>query len=153
MAGIGEASAIIGLVSTAARLSKAFVEIGCQYKDARAQIESFGRDVAILGRILDQLKRLLSKDASSIEIGVHLLTTDIVEECSDMFDQLDTFNDRLYGKSGSLNPSIRGKTKWVFEAAELNYLRTRVDSMKLNLLLMMTFQTVHGLKLYSFQPI
>lgn len=144
MAGIGEVSAIIGLISTAARLSKAIIEIGSSYKDARAQIESFGRDLAILGRILDQLKRLVERDSSSINIGAHLLITEIVDECSDMLFQLDSFNDKLYGKSSSLKPSLRGKTKWVFEAAELNYLRARVDSMKINLLLMMTFQAING---------
>lgn len=144
MAGIGEASAIIGLISTAARLSKAVIEIGNKYKDASAQIESFGRDLAILGRILDQLKRLVERDASNIDIGAHLLITEIVDECGDLFSQLDAFNDKLYGKSGSLNPTLRGKTKWVFKAAELDYLRARVDSMKINLLLMMTFQAINS---------
>ena len=142
MSGIGEASAIISLVSTAAQLSQAIIEIAAQYKSARAQIESFGREVSILGRILDQLRRLLSKDASRIEIGVHLLITEIVDECSDMFAQLEAYSERLCGKPGSRNPSLRGKTKWVFKAAELDYLRARVDSMKINLLLMMTFQTI-----------
>lgn len=143
MSGIGEASAIVGFVSTAARLSQAVIEIAAQYRDARAQIESFGREVSILGRILDQLSRLLSKDASRIEIGVHLLITEIVDECSDMFTQLEAFSENLCGESGSRNPTLRAKAKWVFKAAELDYLRARVDSMKINLLLMMTFQTIN----------
>lgn len=142
MAGVGEAAAIIGLVSTAAELSKAVIGIGAQYKNARVQIESFGREVSMLGKILDQLSRLLSKGASHIDIGVHLLTTEIVDECSSMFAQLDAYKNKLYGNSAALNPTLRGKTKWVFEAAELDYLRTRVDSMKINLLLMMTFQAI-----------
>lgn len=142
MAGVGEAAAIIGLVSTAAELSKAVIGIGAQYKNARVQIESFGREVSMLGKILDQLSRLLSKGASHIDIGVHLLTTEIVDECSTMFAQLDAYKNKLYGNSAALNPTLRGKTKWVFEAAELDYLRTRVDSMKINLLLMMTFQAI-----------
>lgn len=142
MAGVGEAAAIVGLVSTAARLSKAVIGIGAQYRDAKAQIESFGRDVSILGKILDQLCRLLSTGASHIDISVHLLTTEIVDECSDMFAQLDAYNDRLYGNSATLNPTLRAKAKWVFEAAELDYSRTRVDSMKMNLLMMMTFQSI-----------
>lgn len=142
MAGVGEASAIIGLVSTAAKLSKAVIEISTQYKNARVQIESFGREVSILGKILDQLSRLLSQGASHIDIGVHLLTTEIVDECNSMFGQLDVYKDKLCGNSAALNPTLRGKTKWVFEAAELDYLRTRVDSMKINLLLMMTLQSI-----------
>ncbi|MCJ1266997.1 hypothetical protein MMC22_006882 [Lobaria immixta] len=124
MAGVGEAAAIIGLVSTAAELSKAVFGVGAQYKNARVQIESFGREVSMLGKILDQLSRLLSKGASHIDIGVHLLTTEIVDECSTMFAQLDAYKNKLYGNSAALNPTLRGKTKWVFEAAELDYLRT-----------------------------
>lgn len=142
MAGVGEASAIIALVSTAAKLSKALIGIGAQYRDARAQIESFGRELSILGKILDQLSRLLSQGASHINFSVHLLTTEIVDECINMFAQLDAYNDKLYGSPSTSNPTWRGKTKWVFETAELDYFRTRVDSMKLNLLLMMTFQSI-----------
>lgn len=146
MAGISEASAIIGLVSTAAHLSKVIIEIGNKYNHARAQIESFGRELGILSKILDQLRRLLFKDALSLDMGFHVLTTEIIDECDDMFAQLDLFKEKLYNVPKSQNPSWRGKTKWVFEAAELDYLRARVDSMKVNLLLMMTFQTISGQK-------
>lgn len=150
MAGIGEASAIISFVSTAAKLSKTVVEIANQYKDARAQIESFGRELGIFSKILDQLNRLQSRDASSMDISVRLLITEVVDECYNLFSQIEAYNDKLYGKSDSLNPNLRGKTKWVFQAAELEYLRARVDSMKINLLLMMTFQAVNGRQEYDF---
>lgn len=142
MAGVGEASAIIGLVSAAASLSKAVFEIGIQYTNAKAQIESLGREISILGKILDQLSRFISKGKSHIDISVHLLTTEIIDECSNMFSQLDAYNDKLYGNSVGSNPSLRAKTKWVFQAAELEYFRARVDSMKINLLLMMSLQSI-----------
>ena len=144
MAGVSEASAIIGLAATAAHLSHVIIEIGHKYKNAQAQIESFGRELGILSKILDQLRRLLSKDASSLDMSFHVLTTEIIDECGDMFTQLNTFKEKLYTAPTSQNPSWKGKTKWVFEAAELDYLRARVDSMKVNLLLMMTFQTLNG---------
>ena len=62
MAGVGEASAIVSLIGTAATLSKAVVDIASKYKNARKQIESFGREIGILGNILDQLHRLHEKD-------------------------------------------------------------------------------------------
>lgn len=144
MAGVSEASAIIGLVGTAAQLSRVIIEIGSKYKHAKAQIESFGRELGILSKILDQLRRLLSKDASSLDMSFHVLTTEIIDECGDLFSQLNVYKEKLYSTPTSQNPSWRGKTKWVFEAAELDYLRARVDSMKVNLLLMMTFQTING---------
>ena len=68
---------------------------------------------------------------------------EVIDECVDMFSQLDASNDRLYGKPTS-DPAFRGKTKWVFKSTELEYLRARVDSMKINILLMMTLQSVHN---------
>lgn len=144
MAGVSEASAIIGLAATAAHLSMLIIEVGHKYKNAKVQIESFGRELGILSKILDQLRRLLSQDALHLDMSFHVLTTEIVDECSEMFSQLNTFKEKLYDAPSSHNPSWRGKTKWVFEAAELEYLRARVDSMKVNLLLMMTFQTING---------
>lgn len=147
MAGVGEASAIIGFVSTAATLSKSVIEIATQYKNARVQLESFGREVSILGKILGQLDRLHSRDASCMDISVRLLIEEIVDECYALFSQLGAYNDRLCGKS---DVTLRTTTKWVFQAAELEYLRARVDSMKINVLLMMTFQAVNGRHEYVF---
>ena len=48
MAGVGEASAIINLIATAATLSKAVVDVSRRYKNAGSQIESFGREVGML---------------------------------------------------------------------------------------------------------
>lgn len=141
---MAEASAIIGLVATAAHLSRIIIEVATKYKNARTQIESFGRELGILGKILDQLRRLLSKDASSLDMSFHVLATEVIDECGEMFSQLNNFKEKLYSSSASQNVSWRGRTKWVFEAAELDYLRARVDSMKINLLLMMTFQTING---------
>ena len=68
-----------------------------------------------------------------------------MDECVFLFAQLDSFNERLYGRAGSaaMMVTLKGKVKWVFEVAELEYLRARVDSMKMNILLMMTLQSVH----------
>ena len=51
MAGVGEAAAIVSLVGTAATLSKAVVDIASKYKNARKQIEFFGREVGVLGNV------------------------------------------------------------------------------------------------------
>lgn len=150
MAGIGEASAIIGFVSAAAKLSKTVIEIAVQYKNARVQIESFGRELGIFSKILDQLNRMQSRDALNMDISIRLLISEVTDECYNLFSQLDAYNDKLYGNSSSLNSKLRGKTKWIFQASELEYLRARVDSMKINLLLMMSFQAINGRQEYEF---
>ena len=78
MAGVGEASAIVGLIATAAQLSKAVVDIAGKYKDARKQIESFGLEVAILGNVLDQMYRLLGRDHLERDVEVYSVMRTIV---------------------------------------------------------------------------
>ena len=150
MAGVGEAGAIVGLISTAASLSKAVIDIASKYKVARLQIESFGQEVGILGNILGQLHRLYKKGDLRSDEGVISLTADILDQCSGLFAELETYRDDLYSKTGPVRSiTFFGKTKWVFEEKELEYLRTRVESMKMNMLLMMTMQCVHGLQRYG----
>ena len=150
MAGVGEASAIVGLISTAASLSKAVIDIASKYKVARLQIESFGQEVGNLGNVLGQLHRLYSKDDLRSDGGVISVTVDILDQCSGLFAELETYRDALYGRTGSLrNITFLRKTKWVFEEKKkLEYLRTRVESMKMDMLLTMTTQCVDGLQRY-----
>ena len=150
MAGVGEAGAIVGLISTAASLSKAVIDIASKYKVARLQIESFGQEVGNLGKILDQLHHLYSKDDLRSDGDVISVIVDILDQCSGLFAELEAYRDTLYSTTRSVrNVTFRGKTKWVFEEKELEYLRTRVESMKMNMLLMMTIQCVHGLQRYG----
>lgn len=153
MAGVGEASAIVGLIATAAQLSKAVIDIAGKYKDARKQIESFGHEVAILGNVLDQMYRLLRRDHLERDIEVYSVMATIVNQCSEVFSELDVYKDTLYSRQSSgRSLTFRGKAKWVFEAADLEYLRARLESMKTNLLLMMTMQCMHSSdRLESYQ--
>lgn len=145
MTGVGEASAIVGLITTAAQLSKAVIDIAGKYKDAKKQIESFGHEVAILGNILDQMYRLLGRDHLERDIEIYSVLVTIVNQCSEFFSELNVYRDTLYSRQGSVrNLTLRGKTKWVFDATELDYLRARLESMKTNMLLMMTMQCIHS---------
>ncbi len=149
MAGVGEASAIVNLIAIAPQLSKAIIEAASNYKHAGTQIVSFGREVCMLGEILGQLRDVLFTDNKShLEPGVKTLLSQILDECSVMFSQLNSFSDRLHAKPNALQSvNRRGKVRWVLgDKTELEYLRARVDSMKINILLMMTLQSVHNHK-------
>ena len=149
MAGVGEASAVVTLIATAAKLSETAINVARKYKNAKSQIESFGREVGMLGQILDQLSKLLVEENAPIDNSVKMLIRQIVNECSGMFSQLDTFNNRLHSGSSSSSPqsvSRRGKAKWVFEKTELEYLCARVESMKTNILLLMMLQSLRDSK-------
>ena len=148
MAGIGEASAIVTLIGIAPQISKAVISAASNYKSATAQIESFGREVCVLGEILGQLRDVLFGTDNHLEPGVQILLGQILEECGGMFSQLNAFSERLHAKPNALQSvSRRGKMKWVSgDKTELEYLRARVDSMKINILLMMTLQGVQNHK-------
>lgn len=144
MAGVGEASAIVALIGTAATLSKAVFDIASKYKNARKQIESFGTEVSILGNVLDQLHRLQEKDHMEADDGIQSVIMTTLGQCAELFSELETYKDALYSRPGSVrNLTFRGKAKWVFTAAELDYLRARLESVKTNILLMMTMQCRH----------
>lgn len=156
MAGVGEASAIVTLIGIAPQISKAVIGAASNYKHARAQIESFGREVFMLGEILGQLRDVLFTHSNSdrdnrgsqLEPGVKTLLSQILGECSEMFSQLNTFSDKLHAKPSALQGvSRKGKMKWVFgDRTELEYLRARVDSMKINIVLVMTLQAMQNHK-------
>ncbi len=95
MAGVGEASAIVNLIAIAPQLSKAVIQAASNYNQARTQIESFGREVCMLGEILGQLRDVLFPDTnkSHLEPGVKTLLSQILDECSGMFSQLNGFSD------------------------------------------------------------
>ena len=145
MAGVGEGSAIVALIGTAATLSKAVVDIASKYKNARKQVESFGREVGVLGNVLNQLHRLQEKDYMETDDGIRSVTMTILGQCAELFSELDTYKDALYSRPGSVRGlTFRGQTKWVFTAVELDYLRARLESVKTNMLLMMTMQCMHN---------
>ena len=144
MAGVGEGSAIVALIGTAATLSKAVVDIASKYKNARKQVESFGREVGVLGNVLNQLHRLQEKDYMETDDGIRSVTMTILGQCAELFSELDTYKDALYSRPGSVRGlTFRGQTKWVFTSVELDYLRARLESVKTNMLLMMTMQCMH----------
>lgn len=154
MAGVGEASAIVGLITVAAQLSQAVIDIAGRYKSAKAQIESFGHEVGILGEILDQFHRLLSKTGPRIEGNTHSVTVGIVNQCTNLFSELDVYRDSLYSRPGSVrNVAFNGTGRWIFQASELRYLRARVDSMKINMLLMMTLESCSNPRRSSIDPL
>ena len=145
MAGVGEGSAIVALIGTAATLSKAVIDIASKYKNARKQIESFGREVGVLGNVLNQLHRLQEKDYMEADDGIRSVIMTILGQCAELFTELDTYKDALYSRPGSVRGlTFRGQTKWVFTAVELDYLRARLESVKTNTLLMMTMQCIHN---------
>ncbi|KAL9608907.1 MAG: hypothetical protein Q9167_006288 [Letrouitia subvulpina] len=154
MAGVGEVSAVVGLAAVATQLSKAVIDVASKYKAAAAQIESFGNEVRVLGGIISQLSRLLNKNAyKSNDAGLESVICSVLDQCKALFGELETYKENLYGSLESpRRASFRARAQWVFQATELQYLRARVDSMKINMLLMMTLQMSQNKERKSADP-
>ena len=144
MSGVGEASAIVGLIATAAQLSKAVIDIASKFKNARKQIEYFGQEVGILGNILEQLERFYSREDLQCDEGVYVVTRTILDQCTTLFRELDEYKLALCTQSGS----VRNHGKWVFNSDELDVYRVRVESQKTNLQLMMLLQSMQRTERY-----
>ena len=130
-------------MSSSAKLSKTIVDIAVKYKSAKHQIETFGHDIQTLGEVLDQLRRLLEHRSTKIDSDVYSVITNALEQCGTLFSEIAAFKDALYSKASTARPlqiTLRGKARWVFEAAELQVLQARIDSTKMNLLLLMTLE-------------
>ena len=167
MAGVGEASAIVTLIGIAPQISKAVISAAGNYKDAGAQIESFGREVCVLGEILGQLRGVLCVTGNddddddgrgsqlepgvTLDPGVKTMLSKILEECGGMFADMNAVSVKL-GARPNANALLqrgrrRGKIMWVLrDKTELEYLRARVDSMKINILVMMALQAAQNHK-------
>ena len=102
MVDFGEAPAIVSFIGTAATLSKAGVDIASKYKNARNQNESFGREVGVMGNILNQLQRLQEKEYMEADDGIRSVTMTILGQCAELFSKLETYRDALYSRPGSL---------------------------------------------------
>ncbi len=142
MAGVGEASAIIGLVSTSVKLSKTVVDVAIKSKNAKNQIEAFGKDVLTLGGVLNQVHRVLER-GTTLDHATHEVIANTLEQCHTLFSEISAFKDALYSRVSKAKPihvTLRGRARWIFEAAELQVLQARIDSTRMNLLLLMTLE-------------
>lgn len=144
MAGVGEASAIVGLIATAAQLSKAILGIAFKYNGAKKQIKWLGDEVAIFGEVLDQMHDLLGGDR--LDHHVRSVLAKIVNRSGELLSEIDVYKDSLCSRKGSVgNHSFRGRMKWVFEATNLEYLRVGLESEKANIHLMTNIHYVNNL--------
>ena len=143
MSGVGEVSAIVGLVSVSARLSQKIIDISLKYKSSGAQIEAFGKDISTFGHVLDQLHRLLARRGPRLDPEARGVIDRAIEQCDTLFSEIDSFKDKLYSRASPSSPlqlTFRSRAKWVFKAEELQVLQARLDSARMNMILLMTLE-------------
>ena len=143
MAGVGEVSAIFGLVAISFKLSKAIHEASHAFNDSQSQIWALGDDVRTLGNVLEQTHSIFASTLDETTDGAVLdVLGDVVEQCDSLFSQISAFSDKLQAASSLDNGrvSLRSRLKYKFKNDELVYMQRRLESMKTNLLLMLTLE-------------
>ena len=137
MAGMGEACAILGLVPLAAKLSEAFIESAVNYKRSRKQIETLGKEIEIFGKVLKEAGGTLKYRADhTLGSKGGTLTGDITSECQKLFSELELFRISMNTANRSSTGRLRAKIRSWVKNREVDDLHARVNSMKLNILLM-----------------
>ena len=89
---------------------------------------------------------MLEQRGAKIDSDIYKVIAKVLEQCDTLFSEIDAFKEALYSRASKARPlqiTLRGKTRWVFEAAELQVLQARIDSTKMNLLLLMTLECLH----------
>jgi hypothetical protein len=125
MTGIGEASAICSLVATSIAMSKSLYDLASSFKEAKGQTEAFSVDLKIFGGVLDQFDQQSARLGWEIDSNCQAVIGGIVDECANIFSQLDELKSTLYSKSKDsqrLRIGFSGRTKWMLSDVELKRL-------------------------------
>ena len=135
----GILASIIGLAAIGCRLSSRLNAVGCDIASAGVETLSISKGVTIFSLILKQVGQALQA-ADSVHSSEALETAQqIANECKLVFDEIEEKLDKVTTKraDGSMAPSIQQRFKWCFKKGRLQYLLTRLESLKMDLLVML----------------
>lgn len=139
MAEIGIVASIICVAGAGLRLSFLLNTVGCEIASAGIEIHSISKGVSLFSLMLKQVGQAL-QDSDSVHSSEALETAqEITRECQMVFDEIQEMLDRLLTRraDGSLNPSLQQRFRWCFKKSRVQYLLAQLESLKLNLLLML----------------
>src|SRR5438034_1708278 len=136
---IGAIASIVQLAGTAAQLSRKLYEICDTFGSAAEELRLLSLELSFFGEALGQLSVLLREDQSLYTNSVYFTIAMTIESCGDAYSQIDTIITRFYGKAASMNQdansmSIASRFMWTLQQRKINLLYTRLQAMKLNLL-------------------
>jgi hypothetical protein len=135
----GIVASVIGLASIGCRLSSRLNAAGCDIASAGVEIPSISKEVTMFSLFLKQVGQALQA-ADSVHSSEALETAqEIANECKLVFDEIEGKLDKVTTKraDGSMAPSIQQRFKWGFKKGRVQYLLTRLESLKIDLLVML----------------
>ena len=141
---VAGASAIVTLAATAAKLSKSVIEVSHKLSESGAQIRWLGVEIEVLGSVLQQLHSISTLPSTESQNNIDAVTSTVIDECDALLTQIDDFRKSIWASfNAQRNFSFRGRFKFVLNSSDLDYVRARLESMKTNLLLLMTARLAH----------
>ena len=136
---LGIVASIICVAGAGLRLSFLLNTVGCEIASAGIEIHSISKGVSLFSLLLKQVGQAL-QDSDSVHSSEALETAqEISRECQMVFDEIQEMLDRLLTRrtDGSLKPSVQQRFRWCFKKGRVQYLLAQLESLKLNLLLML----------------
>lgn len=138
MAELGIAASVLGLATAGCQLSSRLNALCCDIVSAGVEIPSVSKGVMMFSLILKQVGLALQA-ADSVHSSEALETAKLIaDECKRVFDEIEGKMDKSTTKraDGSMAPSIQQRFKWAFKKDRVQILLARLESLKLDLLVM-----------------
>ena len=106
---------------------------------AGVDILSISKEVTMFSLILKQVGQTLQAADSVHSSGALETTQQIASECKLVFDEIEEKLDKITTRKadGSVAPSVQQRFKWCFKKGRVQYLLTRLESLKMDLLVML----------------
>lgn len=135
---LGIAATVIGLASAGCQIASSLNALGCNIVSAGVELTSISKGVMMFSLILKQVGLALQA-ADSVHSSEALETAKLIaHECKRVFDEIEGKLDKATTKrsDGSMAPSIQQRFKWGFKKDRVQFLLARLESLKLDLLVM-----------------
>jgi len=143
MAEIGLIASILGVASAGAKLSLTLYQFADIVGNAATEVRDIASEISLFCSVLRQLDSTLQRAKATRYSLTALATAEaIMAECRRVFSQIQALVDGLKRESlntpEELSLAWTARVKWVFQRSKMALYRSRLESMKTTLLLMLT---------------
>lgn len=133
---LGIAASVVQIADLGARLSVQLIGFSRKVKEANKNIEAISQEIAVTGAVLQELGAELKKDDNKSGCSRRALQTaeKLITACKDIFKEISA----VIEPSGSTTAvAWRQRLKYPFFESKLTLLRTKLESLKSSLLVIL----------------
>jgi ABC-type multidrug transport system fused ATPase/permease subunit len=142
MAETGTISNIIGVIGAGTRVSFTLFQFGASIGSAGTEARTIGTEITLFCSVLKQLQSTFT-NARSFRQSISAIDTihEVLDQCQEIFKDIESIIDGLQKrKAATLEPSSQfiSRVRWTSKKSKLQLLRTRLESCKITLHIMLT---------------